>query len=151
METSGGWDLNVILVPLAFFSGGLALVMGLVLIVRSFFLMRFEVAQSLNTDLEVVKVSRVKTDETKPKGGEEWREEIKGMEQLLTSLANLKRNVPWWQKLLFTSPHLIFEIANPSSSEEIFFYLSIPKRFRESVEKQIHSFFPQAVIEKVPE
>lgn len=149
MESSGGFDLNSILVPLAFFSGGLSFIMGLVLLVRSFLLMRFEVAQSLNTDLEVVKVSRVKTDETKPKTGEEWRDEIKGMEQLLTSLASLKRKVAWWQKIFFAPPHLVFEIANPSSSEEIFFYLSIPKRFRESVEKQIHSFFPHAVIEKV--
>lgn len=151
METVGGWDLNMVLVPLAFLSGGLALLMGLLLIARSFLLMHFEVAQSLNTDLEVVKVSRVKTDETRPKTGEEWREEIKGMEQLLTSLASIKRVIPWWQKVFFAPPNLIFEIANPSSSEEIFFYLSIPKRYRESVEKQIHSFFPHAVIERVPE
>ena len=148
---SGGFDLGIILWPLTFVSGGLALLSGVLLIVRSFLLLRFEVAQSLNTDLEVVQVSRVKTDESKPKGGEEWREEIKGMEQLLTSLASLKRVVPWWQHFFFTPPHLIFEIANPSSSEEIFFYLSVPKRFRESVEKQIHSFFPHAVVEKVPE
>ncbi len=149
METGWGFDLNTILIPVAFLSGGLALIMGVVLMVRSFLLMRFEVAQSLNTDLEVVKVSHVKTDENKPRTGEEWREEIKGMEQLLTSLASLKRNIPWWQKLFFVAPNLIFEIANPSSSEEIFFFLSIPKRYRESVEKQIHSFFPHAVIEKV--
>lgn len=147
----GGWDINMVLVPLAFISGGLALLMGLLLIARSFLLMRFEVAQSLNTDLEVVKVSRVKPDETRPKTGEEWREEIKGMEQLLTSFSSIKRVIPWWQKVFFAPPNLIFEIANPSSSEEIFFYLSIPKRYRESVEKQIHSFFPHAVIERVPE
>lgn len=151
METVGGWDINMVLVPLAFISGGLALLMGLLLIARSFLLMRFEVAQSLNTDLEVVKVSRVKPDETRPKTGEEWREEIKGMEQLLTSFSSIKRVIPWWQKVFFAPPNLIFEIANPSSSEEIFFYLSIPKRYRESVEKQIHSFFPHAVIERVPE
>ena len=114
-------------------------------------MLRFEVAQSLNTDLEVIQVSRMKTDETKSRSGEEWREEIKGMEQLLTSLASLKRSVSLWQRFFFTPPQLIFEIANPSSSEEIFFYLSVPKRFRESVEKQIHSFFPHAVVEKVSE
>lgn len=150
MESSG-FVMGVIVWPLAFISGGVALLSGILLIVRSFLALRFEVAQSLNTDLEVVQVSRAKTDETKPKGGEEWREEIKGMEQLLTSLAAFKRVIPWWQRLFFTPPHLIFEIANPSSSEEIFFYLSVPKRFRESVEKQIHSFFPHAVVEKVVE
>lgn len=150
MESSG-FDLGLILWPLAFVSGGLALLSGCLLVLRSFLAVRFEVAQSLNTDLEVVKVSRVKTDDSKPKAGEEWREEIKAMEQLLTSLASLKRSIAWWQRLFFTPPHLIFEIANPSSSEEIFFYLSVPKRYRESVEKQIHSFFPHAVVEKVSE
>ena len=53
------------------------------------------------------------------------------------------------KKLFFDTPTIVFEIANPSSSEEIFFYLSFPKCFRESAEKQIHSFFPHAVIEKV--
>lgn len=151
METGGVFDLGVILWPLAFLTGAVALLSGALLMFRSFLLVRFEVGQSLNTDLEVIQVSRVKTDDSKPRGGEEWREEIKGMEQLLTSLASLKRSIPWWQHLFFTPPHLIFEIANPSSSEEIFFYLSVPKRFRESVEKQIHSFFPHAVVEKVSE
>ena len=148
---SVGFDIGSILWPLATVSGLLALVSGVLLLVRSFLMLRFEVAQSLNTDLEVIQVSRMKTDETKSRSEEEWREEIKGMEQLLTSLASLKRSVSLWQRFFFTPPQLIFEIANPSSSEEIFFYLSVPKRFRESVEKQIHSFFPHAVVEKVSE
>lgn len=150
MESSG-LDINFVLWPLAFVSGGLALVSGVLLFLRSFLALRFEVAQSLNTDLEVIQVSRMKTDEAKTRSSEEWREEITGMEQLLTSLASLKRSVSLWQRFFFTPPQLIFEIANPSSSEEIFFYLSVPKRFRESVEKQIHSFFPHAVVEKVSE
>lgn len=36
-------------------------------------------------------------------------------------------------------------------AKKYFFYLSVPKRFRESIEKQIHSFFPHAVVEKVSE
>ncbi len=150
MESSG-FDLGIVLWPLATFSGVVAFFSGLLLIARSFLMLRLEVAQSFNTDLEVVQVSRVKQSETQSRGSEEWREEIKGMEQLLTSLASLKRVVPLWQRFFFTPPQLIFEIANPSSSEEIFFYLSVPKRFRESIEKQIHSFFPHAVVEKVSE
>ncbi len=43
----------------------------------------------------------------------------------------------------------VFEIANPADSEEIFFNLIVPRRHREMVEKQVHSFFPEASIEDV--
>lgn len=143
------FDLNVVLVPLAYLSGALAFFSGIFLAVKAFLLVRFEVSQSLNLDLEVVQVSKKKAVEGGQRGPDEWREEIRAMEQLLTSLASLKRHFPWWKHIFFEPPHIVFEIANPSSSEEIFFYLSVPKHYRESVEKQIHSFFPQSSIEKV--
>ncbi|MFZ1627149.1 MAG: DUF87 domain-containing protein [Candidatus Moraniibacteriota bacterium] len=143
------FDLNVVLVPLAYLSGVLAFLSGIFLAVKAFLLVRFEISQSLNLDLEVVQVSKKKSADGGQRGPDEWREEIRGMEQLLTSLASLRRHFPWWKHIFFEPPHIVFEIANPSSSEEIFFYLSVPKHYRESVEKQIHSFFPQSAIEKV--
>ncbi len=145
------FDLNVVLVPLAYLSGALAFVSGGFLLVKAFLLVRFEVSQSLNLDLEVVQVSKKKLADGAQRTPEEWREEIRAMEQLLASLASLKRHFSWWKHLFFEPPHIVFEIANPSSREEIFFYLSVPKHYRESVEKQIHSFFPQSAIEKVPD
>ncbi|QQR78354.1 MAG: DUF87 domain-containing protein [Candidatus Moraniibacteriota bacterium] len=145
------FDLNVVLLPLAYLSGLLAFVSGIFLVVKSFLLIRFEVSQSLNLDLETVQVSKKQVAEGTAHTAEEWREEIRAMDQLLTSLASLKRHFPWWKHIFFEPPHIVFEIANPSSSEEIFFYLSVPKHYRESVEKQIHSFFPQSAIEKVPD
>lgn len=145
------FDLNIVLLPLAYLSGILALFSGIFLLIKTFLLVRFEVAQSLNLDLEVVQVSKKPLAEGASRGPEEWREEIRSMEQLLTSLASLKRHFSWWKHIFFEPPHLVFEIANPSSSEEIFFYLSVPKHYRESVEKQIHSFFPHAAITKVPD
>lgn len=143
------FNLNVVLVPLAYLSGALAAASGIFLAVKAFLLVRFEVSQSLNLDLEVVQVSKKKAAEGGQRGPDEWREEIRAMEQLLTSLSSLKRHFSWWKRLFFEPPHIVFEIANPSSSEEIFFYLSVPKHYRESVEKQIHSFFPHSSIEKV--
>src|SRR3972149_11811464 len=101
-------------------------------------------------DLEMVRVTRKKEQEGKEqKSAEAWKEEIFAMEQLLSSLSMLKPKGNILKQMFFDTPTIVFEIANPSSSEEIFFYLSFPKRFRESAEKQIHSFFPHAVIEKV--
>ncbi len=147
MQTS--FDLNILLVPLSAVFGFLALTSGLYLVVRSFFRFRYQVNQSLNMDLEVVKVMRKKEGEGQGQNAEGWKDEIHAMEQLLLSLSSIKPTGSFLKKLFFEAPNIVFEIANPSSSEEIFFYLSVPKRYRESAEKQIHSFFPHAVVEKV--
>lgn len=147
MESS--FDLNIILVPLSAVFGFLALTSGLFLVVRSFFRFRYQINQSLNMDLEMIKVIRKKEGEGQNQNAESWRDEIIAMEQFLASIATLRPAGSFLKKLFFKAPNIIFEIANPSSSEEIFFYLSVPKRYRESVEKQLHSFFPHAVAEKV--
>ncbi len=144
-----GFDLNIILFPLGALFGFVSLVSGLFLVARSFLRFRYQVNQSLNMDLEVIKVMRKKENEGQSQNAEAWKDEIHAMEQLLSSLATLKPLGSFFKKFFFEAPNIVFEIANPSSSEEIFFYLSIPKRYRESAEKQIHSFFPHAVVEKV--
>jgi hypothetical protein len=146
-----GLDLNSILLPLIAFFGSLSLVSGGFLIIRSMLRFRIAVSQSMNADLEVVKVSRPQqaASETQGHAAEAWRDEIVAMEQLLSSIATLKWKMSSWKHFFYQAPNIVFEIANPSNSEEIFFYISVPKRFRESIEKQIHSFFPNAVIEKV--
>lgn len=143
------FDLNILLIPLTVIVGGLFMVSGIFLIVRNFFRFRFEINQSLNMDLEMIKVSKVnkkKDDMTKP---DEWRDEITSMEQFLGSLSNLKNGFSWMQRILYHAPQIVFEIANPSTSEEILFYMSVPKKFRESIEKQVHSFFQNASVEKI--
>ena len=143
------FDPNVVLFPLTYLFAFFTLTSGAFLVVRSFFRFRYQVNQSLNMDLEVIKVMRKRENENQTAGAEAWKDEILAMEQLLASLASLKPLGNFFKKLFFEAPNIVFEIANPSSSEEIFFYLSVPKRYRESAEKQIHSFFPHAVVEKV--
>ncbi|MDO8566006.1 MAG: TraM recognition domain-containing protein [Candidatus Moranbacteria bacterium] len=147
-----GLDLNIVLIPLTWISASAALMSGTFLVVRSFLRFRYQVNQSVNMDLEMIRVTRKEAPEgEQQKTAEAWKEEIFAMEQLLSSLTVLKLKGGFFKKWFFDTPTIVFEIANPSSSEEIFFYLSVPKRFRESAEKQVHSFFPHAVIEKVPD
>ncbi len=146
-----GFDLNAILVSLVSLFASVAIVSGTFLVVRSFLRFRYQVNQSINMDLEMVRVTRKQSPEGREQNAEAWKEEIFAMEQLLSSLTALKPTGNFLKKLFFETPTIVFEIANPSTSEEIFFYLSVPKRFRESAEKQIHSFFPHALIEKVPD
>ncbi|MBI2447964.1 type IV secretion system DNA-binding domain-containing protein [Candidatus Microgenomates bacterium] len=49
----------------------------------------------------------------------------------------------WWHE---KSPHISFEIV--SQKGEIFFYIALPKELLTLVEKQIHSFYPDAVLEE---
>lgn len=143
------FDLNIILVPLTFIFATTFLLSGLFLVVRSFFRFRFELNRSLNMDLVMLKISKVNKKKDEITKSDEWREEIGSMEQLLASLSNLKGNLSWMQRILYHAPQVVFEIANPSTSEEILFYMAVPKKFFESIEKQIHSFFPNVSVEKI--
>ncbi len=149
MNTAQAFDLNIVLIPLAVIGATIFVLSGLFLIARSFLRFRFEINRSLNMDLEMIKISKIskkKEEMTKP---DEWREEIGAMEQLLGSLSNMKDHMSWMHRVLYHAPQVVFEIANPSDSEEILFYMAVPKKFRESIEKQIHSFFPNASVEKI--
>lgn len=146
-----GFDFNIVLVPLLGIFGLLALFSGAFLILRSILCFRIAVSQSMQMDLEMVKVSRVKRSQEaqQNQNADAWREEIVAMEQFLVAISSLKWKASSWKHWFYQMPNIVFEIANPSNSEEIFFYLSMPKRFRENIEKQLHSFFPNAVIEKI--
>lgn len=140
--------LNLLLVPLTWLLGILTFVTGVFLLVRGYYRFRYQINSSVNLDLEVIQVVNKKSGE-EPKSAEAWKEEIVAMEELITALSRMKFNRGLWRDIVMDRPVIVFEIANPSDSEEIFFYFAVPKIFRESVEKTVHSFFPDASIEKV--
>lgn len=146
-------DLDLILVFLMITLGTIAIGSGLFLVVRSFFRFRIQINYSMNVDLEVVRVAKINKKENNSMGGgqgnESWKEEIGAMEQLLATLSKVKISQSFFVNLFYDTPCISFEIANPSNSEEIFFYVAVSKKFRDSIEKQIHSYFPEASIEKV--
>ena len=71
------------------------------------------------------------------------------MEKLLEAVASFKRSVSPMKRFFYEPPTIVFEMAQPAGSEEILFFIAMPKRFRDGIEKQVHSFFPGAVIEKM--
>ncbi len=149
-----GSNLNLILVPLAFVFGTACFLSGVFIMIRSFFGFRSQIQRSVSMDLEVVKVSKLfKKEEEKASASEKdaWKGEVGAMEQLLITLSNIKKNTNIFKRIFYGYPHISMEIANPAGSEEIFFFLAIPKKFKESVEKQVLSFFPNAEVEKVPD
>ncbi|HBI34418.1 MAG TPA: hypothetical protein DEA43_01290 [Candidatus Moranbacteria bacterium] len=145
-------DLNTILIPLLWVFATLTLFSGAFLVVRSFLNYRAQINRSMNMDLEVVRVTKIfKEKGERSENGEAWKEEIGAMEQLLTTLSNIKEKKSLWAHFLYSEPYMALEIANPCGNEEISFYLAVPKKFRDSIEKQVHSYFPHASIEKIPD
>lgn len=146
------FDLNFILIMLMVFLSLVAVISGLFLVIRSFFRFRMQINYSMHMDLEVVRVTKLNRKDdsfSNNQSGEAWKEEIGAMEQLLSTLSKIKINKSFLGRFFYDAPCVSFEIANPSNSEEIFFYVAIAKKFRDTIEKQIHSYFPNASIEKV--
>jgi hypothetical protein len=143
-------DLNILLFYIIYLSALAVVVSGALMVFQSYLRFRSGINQSMNLDLEIIRVSKnEKPQEAEGKKANEiWKEEIGGMEQLLTALSSIKDTRGMIARLIYGTPCVSFEIANSAKSEEIIFYIALPKKFRESVEKQIHSFFPNAVLEK---
>jgi len=144
--------IEFLLIFFTIFFGTVSLVSGLLLVVRSFFRFRAQINYSMNMELEVIRVAKLDHKDKMQSGNgqsESWKEEIGAMEQLLITLAKIKKNRAFLWGFFYDSPCISFEIANPSNSEEIFFYIAVSKRIRATVEKQINSYFPNASIEKV--
>ena len=141
-------NLNLIFFLLSVFLGIIALFSGAWIIVRSFFGFRTEITRSMNMDLEIIRVSKTYAPKEEAVKADAWKDEIGAMEQFLSTLSAMKEKKGIWHRFLYGDPYVSFEIANSAKSDEIVFFVSIPKKFKESVEKQIHSFFPNASLEE---
>ncbi|MDP3057229.1 MAG: type IV secretion system DNA-binding domain-containing protein [bacterium] len=101
-----------------------------------------EMKRSLNMALFLVTLPKQVKDETKEKEKNE-KELVAVMEQLYATLAKLDTN------FLYGPSHFSFEIAVASTSQEIGFYVGAPRKFEKLIEKQIHSFYATAQVERV--
>lgn len=143
------FNLNTLLIPLAYVLSATTFLSGLFLIIRSFLKFRAQISSSINMDIELVRVTKKKVEPGETGGNEKWKEEVMMMEKLYSAIASFKQKVSSWKMLIYETPSVVFEIAKPANTEEIHFYMAVPKYFREAMEKQIQNFFPDSVIEKV--
>ena len=106
---------------------------------------RGRVIRALNMSLFLVRLPReTKTDFSL----EEKKSRIAVMEQFLSSLTSLKEK-GFLKTFFYGQPNVVLEIAVPFSTSEISFYLAGPRKQEEFLEKQIHGFYPQALVEKI--
>ncbi len=145
------YSLNLILYPLAGLAAVVCFASGALLVFKSFVSFRGLITRSLNMDLDTVKVSRPMKREAQ--GGEQQqpkseKELISVMEHLFASLGNIKEKANIWHRIIYGDAVVALEIANPADNDEIVFYVGAPKKFINIVERQIHSFYPKASIER---
>lgn len=74
------------------------------------------------------------------------KEKLAVMEQFFNSLNAI---LPRKGRFLKPRPYLVFEIAVPEQNEEIFFYMAIPKKLQNTIQRQLQGFFPEAEISAV--
>ncbi|MDO8676612.1 MAG: type IV secretion system DNA-binding domain-containing protein [Candidatus Azambacteria bacterium] len=74
------------------------------------------------------------------------KEKLAVMEQFYNSLNAI---LPRKKGFLKPRPYLVFEIAVPENGEEIFFHLAVPKKFLNTIQRQLQGFFPEAEINAV--
>jgi hypothetical protein len=140
--------IDIIFVSLIGILALVSVMSGAFWVVRSIMGYRMLINYSMNEDLEVIRVSQSNNADRSNQGPDAWKEEIGAMEQLLSSFTQLRDRKISLKTLFYGKPTIALEIANPAGEEEIFFYVSVPKKFRSSLEKQVHSYFPNASIEK---
>ena len=105
-----------------------------------------QITRSLN--MRVLQISLPKNREKQSQDkSEDQKEAISVMEQLFASLSNIREDM--LKRIIYGPFYLSFEIATPVDSNEIFFYVSAPRKFQNLVEKHIHSFYNDAEIKKI--
>lgn len=123
----------------------IALIMAGLFFLMSRMTKKTQLTRAMDMVLFQVSVPKEESEERK-EGQKDDREIIGVMEQLLASFYQIHDS--HWKERLFGPPQLVFEIANPSGDETIYFYLAVPERFATLVEKQIYGFYPKAVVER---
>ncbi len=71
---------------------------------------------------------------------------ISQMEQVFSNFLYLKKN-----KLFQEPPSVAFEIASQIGSDDISFYVAVPKYLDAAFEKYVQGVYPRAIVEKVPQ
>jgi len=98
--------------------------------------------------VQMPKYEQVETGEkTQPKTQQELAEKIAVMEAFFSNIAGLKAQKGMKYEFMGRTDHLAFEIVLKEGL--IYFYVVVPKNWRDFIEQQITAQFPRAWIEEV--
>jgi len=138
---------SVIFYPILYVIAGLMIMIFIVLLI-DFYKERGQITRSLHLTLfSITLPKQTLKEQLESKRSEEEKVHIKVADQFFSSLFNISEK-NWWKRFIYGDPVLVFEMALPNIGEEISFYVAAPRNFETIIEKQIHSFFPDALVEK---
>lgn len=107
------------------------------------------IRSSLGMSLFLVRMPRYEKSEGEaPRSSDFFKQLIGKASQLYSAFSHLKAK-SFIDVFLYGYPRVVFEIASPSSEEEIGFYMAVPKNIEQQAGKAIHGIYPDADIEKV--
>lgn len=144
--------IEVVLTWLAVILAFISMTSGGFLVARGFFGFRAQLRSSLGMRVATVRVrpGASRKDEQQGSGETEaWQKEIASMEDLIAALAGVQDKRSLWERVFYDAPIISLELANPSDSEEIAFYIAASRRMWERIEKQVHSHFADASVDVV--
>ncbi len=144
-------ETTTIILVLMILIGGIAIFCAGWFMLETFLLAKIRISRSLNSTLDIVRVVKPKKAENldAEKRTQSEKEEISVMEQLLATFSETKIKRNFIMDFFYGTPQITMEMGVPSDNEQISFYVSMPRQIKELVEKQIHSFYPSAFIERV--
>lgn len=121
-------------------------VIFLISLIKSSLLKKGRVVKALNMKLFLVTLPKDSLTKKSQSSYQEQKEILGIAEQFLSNLAQITPR-GWKDKWYYGPPHIVFEIAVPHVGEEIHFYIAVPRKYEDFIEKQIHGFYPDAQIE----
>jgi hypothetical protein len=132
-SAASAFDLNALLIPIAWLSGFFAACTGSALVTRSFFRFRAQVNQSIMMDIELVRVMKPAEESEHP--SESWKKCSRW--KLLEAIALFKHKTNPLAVFLPVADHR-FGNGESGGHEEILFF----SRYRKNsgIEKRVHSF-----------
>lgn len=138
--------INLFVVPILIFLGVLIVFFSVLMLIQ-LIKDKGQITRSLNMKLFVVRLPKEQSKEREQQKPE--KETISAAEQMYSGLSSIK--IGFWKRFLYGPPVIALEIALPEVGEEIAFYIAVPHKWAQIMEKQIHGIYPQAEIEDVLE
>ena len=107
---------------------------------------RGQLQRALNMHLFLIRIPKQQKETSEDKKKQE-KELIAVSEQMFASFATL--NATGWNKLIYGKPYIALEMSVHHVGEQTHFYVAAPTNSVELIEKQIHSFYPDAEVARI--
>lgn len=131
--------------------GGILGLTVLLFLIR--FIVKGRATKKINAELTTLLLTVPKEQQLKEKAGDQTIEQIRAqiatMEQVFAVVGGLKADHGFHAWMFGSHDHMAFEIVNNGGL--IYFYVTIPDKFRQLIEQQLQAQYPYIHLEEIPD